>query len=85
MNLSLHPRVVWRLNELAERAGLSVEEIISDAVMPRESAQSIAAARTRAEVVRLHGLGLTDEEISAQVDRVEGHVARLRRAASTLR
>ena len=81
MNLDLHPKVKWRLQDLAERAGISVEEVITDAVMPRESAQSVAAARTRAEVVRLHGLGLTDEEISARVDRVQGHVARLRRAA----
>ena len=81
MILDLHPKVEWRLQDLAERAGISVEEVISDAVMPKEHHLSASGEHTRVEVVRLHGLGLTDEEIAAQVDRVQGHVARLRRAA----
>jgi hypothetical protein len=81
VKLDLDPKLVWRLEESAERAGLSVSQMLAQAFQPKVSAVSVAAERTRSEVIRLHSEGLADEEIAVRVDRVKEHVARLRRAA----
>lgn len=81
MKLDLHPKVVWAMDELAEKRGVSVADLVTEAVLPKMRKPSLVGEKTRADVVRLHGEGLTDIQIAARLGRVPEHVARLRRAA----
>lgn len=81
VKVKLDPRAVWKLEDTAEKRGMTLGEHIAEIVTPRVSKVHENGDRTRSEVARLHALGLADEEIAARVDRVQEHVARLRRAA----
>jgi len=75
----LDPKTVWQMEERAERAGMSVPAWLDFRYRPVRSASAEAGDRTRSEVERLHGQGLSDAEIAIAVDRVQEHVARVRR------
>ena len=84
MSVKLDPKLVWRLGELAEVRGVSTSEVVAELLAgvaaPAVVGQLTAEGdQTRAEVARLHGLGLTDDEIAERVGRVREHVARVRR------
>lgn len=83
LKIELDPKLVWRLDEVAERRGVSAAELAAEVVekafVQRPSKLALAGERTRAEVARLHAEGLTDVEIAERIGRVQEHVARTRR------
>lgn len=84
VKLDLDPKLVWRAEAIAEKRGMSLAQLVAVALVPPKSEQApqtVAAQRTRLGVIELHSEGFTDAEIASRVGRVEGHVARVRRAA----
>lgn len=85
VKVRLSPKAVWRLEDEAESAGMNLSEyaglLLQGAHVARgsHSTKVEAGAETRRRIAELHADGLTDAEIAAEVDRVQEHVARLRR------
>lgn len=85
VKLNLDPKLVWRLEDEAEAAGMDLSEyagLLLQGARVAKSSHSTrveAGAETRRRIGDLHAKGFTDAEIAAEVDRVQEHVARLRR------
>lgn len=84
VKIKLDPKLVWQLSEEAEQIGSTPSRIIGGILTARYALepvmpQSVALMHTRHAVAHLHAEGFSDEEIAVRVDRVVGHVARVRR------
>ncbi len=85
VKLDLDPKLVWRLEEAAERDGVTMSDyaiqvLCGDRAVRQPHAKRVAAGvETQRKIAELHAQGLTDAEIADRVERVQGHVARLRR------
>lgn len=83
VKLELDPKLVWRLEEQAEKAGLTFNEHAAARLEGKRqglwSTSRAAGEITKKRVAELHAQGLTDAEISAAIERVIEHVAFVRR------
>lgn len=81
VKLRLNPKLVWELSDQADRAGLTLSELVALRLSPEpvEVPERGWSELTRERVAHFHGQGFTDEEIAARIGRVVGHVARVRR------
>lgn len=83
VTVRLDPQVLWKLTEKANRRGMTLKEFAADVLeqqLPKAQKRQAAARATEERIRVLHGEGFTDAEMAAQVDRVQEHVARLRRS-----
>lgn len=78
VKLELDPKLVWRLEELAEKGGQSLGQYIADLVTLRAPAPRLRPGSRAAEILRLHGEGLTDVEIAERLECVRAYVTQIR-------
>lgn len=83
VKLRLDPKLVWRLEEQAEKAGLTFNEHAAALLEGKRqglwSTSRAAGALTKQRVAELHAEGLSDSEIAVRVERVIEHVRFVRR------
>jgi hypothetical protein len=74
VTVDMDPRDVWRLQERAEREGVTPGEVLRDELAPRRSALEFhdrVRARVRA--------GMCDADIAEELGRAPGTIAEVRR------
>ena len=74
IQLDLDPRDVWRLQEAAERAGITPGQVLRNILTTRRTTLEYRD-RVRARVLA----GMCDADIAAEMDRTPGEIARVRR------
>ena len=78
VKLELDPKLVWRLEEQAEKGGQSLSQYVADLVTLRSPAPKLRPGSRAAEIVRLHGEGWTDVEIAERLECVRAYVTQVR-------
>ena len=74
IQLDLDPRDVWKLQEAAERAGITPGQVLRNILTTRRNTLEYRD-RVRSRVLA----GMCDADIAAEMDRTPGEIARVRR------
>lgn len=71
--------LAWQLWGIAEREGVSVDEVIRNALTKKPEALPDLTKETHTQIVALVRAGFDDGQISVELGKVRGYVADVRR------
>ena len=81
LKVDLDPKLIWRLGEVAEKNGVTVDQIVAGLLVNRLQQRRVTPRKPerQARIVELHGEGFTDVEIAEQLECVREYVVQIRR------
>ena len=81
LKVDLDPKLVWKLGEVAEKNGVTVDQLVAGVLVNRLQLRRMTPRKPerQARIVELHGEGFTDVEIAEQLECVREYVVQIRR------
>ena len=81
LKVDIDPKLIWRLGELADKNGVTVDQIVSGVLVNRLQLRKVTPRKPERQtrIVELHGEGFTDVEIAERLECVREYVVQIRR------
>ncbi|MBL5974824.1 MAG: hypothetical protein D3X82_13950 [Candidatus Leucobacter sulfamidivorax] len=78
VRIDLDPKLVWKLTEHAERAGVKLPEYLAGMIALKSPTSLVKRGSRQEQIIKLHGEGFTDHEIAERLECVRAYVTQIR-------